>query len=180
MINKDIDKRNRPPLIINSANSPLSPGEPKRTYGPSIVDPELGTFWGCDQAKTIDNIRNNPAWIDTYEMKLTGQKATFYLGGKVLWTTTKPIYKLVDKMILEEIARIKNKTNPTPLVDKSTDLENESTALDNNILRDCVRMLCMGQEEIMITDELKAKVRACYGKVTGRPIPDNINPFDYI
>lgn len=98
------------PIILDPANSPQQPGDPKRNYGPSLKDPATGKFfYGCDQQKTLGTIRLNPDRLDKYEMRLSGTCASFYLDGNLFWTTKSGIHDFVDQLIKKEIALIKNK-----------------------------------------------------------------------
>lgn len=94
-------------ITLSPANSPAIPGEPKRIYPPSIKHPELGTFWGCDQAKLLDTLRLNPHALDGYAMRQTGSRTNFYLDSTLIWTTTKPISALAHSMALELIESLK-------------------------------------------------------------------------
>ena len=94
-------------IILSPANSPMAPGEPKRIYPPSIKHPELGIFWGCDQAKLLDTIRLNPHALDAYQMRQTGSRTNFYLGQTLIWTTTKPIASYANELALALIAEMK-------------------------------------------------------------------------
>jgi hypothetical protein len=94
-------------IILSPANSPMLPGEPKRIYPPSIKT-DLGTFWGCDQAKLLDTLRLNPLALDSYQMRTTGTRANFYLGTTLIWTTTKPIAAYANELALQLINELKS------------------------------------------------------------------------
>jgi hypothetical protein len=165
-------------ITLSPANSPTKPGEPARVYShrPAIKDPELGTFWPCDQCKLFDTMELNREHWDKFSIRKSGSRTSFYLANTLIWSTTKPIGILAEKMALEMI----NKSDGahSPLAKNNPNKTYSQPILDTVILNDCIRNICMGPETLK-TDANKAKIRACYKSVTGNTIPDNVDPFDY-
>jgi hypothetical protein len=92
-------------IALDPANSPAGVGE-KREY-PKAIKTELGTWWGCDQQKLLGTIRLNPHALDTFQVRKAGSRTTFYLGGVVIWATTKDIAGVAQSVAEDLIKSLK-------------------------------------------------------------------------